>query len=275
MLSKFISLSSETINSCYFWFGYLLWIAFKIYIFVIGNNAQQSNADECVLWIAFKIYIFVIGNNSWFYNILFNIVVNCFQNLYLCHRKQFSDAIRQIHYSCELLSKFISLSSETIIQNKVVPLYRLWIAFKIYIFVIGNNILKKINGDRSVVNCFQNLYLCHRKQLIDNEEWIELRCELLSKFISLSSETIMSKKKRPLCMLWIAFKIYIFVIGNNKFFLTFYLSRVVNCFQNLYLCHRKQYLGNVAIFRESCELLSKFISLSSETIRTSCRYYWQ
>ena len=169
-----------------------------------------------MLWIAFKICIFDIGNSSIASFVLSVLVVNCFQNLYLWHRKQ------QI---------------------------------------------KQRNWAITVVNCFQNLYLWHRKQPLSILRCQSSGCELLSKFVSLTSETAWSWKHINVLLLWIAFKICIFDIGNSEAAKLWQPQVVVNCFQNLYLWHRKQHLAGMQVKNLRCELLSKFVSLTSETAK--------
>ena len=193
------------------------------------------------MWIAFKICIFVI-------------------------RKQPKEWKHLLRSCCELLSKFVSLSFE-------------------------NNKITELESRLRVVNCFQNLYLCHSKttcyanSLYLSSLWIAFKicifvirkqpslalltvvgcCELLSKFVSLSFENNTIEFYQIAYLLWIAFKICIFVIRKQLLILNFlrvdscellskfvslsfenncnsYLSLliiVVNCFQNLYLCHSK------------------------------------
>ena len=66
-----------------------------------------------MLWITFKICTFVIWNNNVFNVYISIIVVNYFQNLYLCDLKQQYNKFTISDLSCELLSKFVSLWFET------------------------------------------------------------------------------------------------------------------------------------------------------------------
>jgi len=139
LLSKFVSLWFETTSAKGYYITYPLWITFKICIFVTSNNAGIRAGGD--------------GG-----------VVNYFQNLYLCDLKQPKIAKSGRYIRCELLSKFVFLWFETTAANSNFVLRRLWITFKICIFVIWNNKLKIVSCGTVVVNYFQNLYLCDSQQ---------------------------------------------------------------------------------------------------------------
>ena len=166
----------------------------------------------------------------------------------------------------------------------------MWITFKICIFVIWNNAKENIQRRRRVVNYFQNLYFCDLKQPKQINAGSGWRCELLSKFVSLWLPTTGRHGKSYRYLLWITFKICIFVTPNNSqtqlgwyrwlwitfkicifvisnnFLLRLTLMRmVVNYFQNLYLCDFQQLIYIDYLQLISCELLSKFVSLWFET----------
>ena len=189
--------------------------------------------------------------------------------------KQLSISQLKSGISCELLSKFVSLTS--------------WNSEK------GNTLLSYF-----VVSCFQNLYLWHRetvdlffeikgwklwvafkicifdivKQSTPCVSFIRASCELLSKFVSLTS--------------W-----------NSRGWHCLIGYLVVSCFQNLYLWHRETVIRRrlqrakrlwvafkICIFdivkqsvlrtdgtAISCELLSKFVSLTSwNSFWRNCRW---
>ena len=92
------------------------------------------------LWITFKICIFVIFNNLYWPLRIANWVVNYFQNLYLCDWEQPAISIHTLAYSCELLSKFVSLWLRTTGTGSSFADNTLWITFKICIFVTSNNL---------------------------------------------------------------------------------------------------------------------------------------
>ena len=166
------------------------------------------------LWITFKICIFVTPNNRIQSPIMTWRVVNYFQ--------------------------FVSLWFETTSSLKGKPMPTLWITFKICIFVIWNNLGTDRDPRIIVVNYFQNLYLCDFKQRILSEPNRIFCCELLSKFVSLWLQTTSLHTEKILLVLWITFKICIFVTSNNVNACIALRPRVVNYFQNLYLCDFKQ-----------------------------------
>ena len=195
--------------------------------------------------------------------------MNCFQNVSLAYRLQYSlDTIAQYH-GCELLSKCIFGISFTIIevarQNKEV----LWIAFKMYLWhIVYNGGLKSVKvglvvncfqnvslayrlqfwifqfGWQHVVNCFQNVSLAYRLQSGLYLVSFSLGCELLSKCIFGISFTISIQLRNDCQSLWIAFKMYLWHIVYNL---------------------------NVLFLQEriGCELLSKCIFGISFTIKYS------
>ena len=113
------------------------------------------------------------------------LVVNYFQNLYLCDFQQQPLQLRQAQWCCELLSKFVSLWFPTTANALNITDDVLWITFKICIFVIENNLTSFANFFSLVVNYFQNLYLCDSQQQTLLILPIVFCCELLSKFVPL------------------------------------------------------------------------------------------
>ena len=189
------------------------------------------------------------------------VVVNYFQNLYLCDFQQPYSQADNGQNSCELLSKFVSLWFPTTPEMPFLRSSQLWITFKICIFVTSNNCAMHKAVIRWVVNYFQNLYLCDFKQHRVVSEHIRIRCELLSKFVSLWLQTTGRDIVANAGLLWITFKICIFVIFNNNSLGVRLFSIVVNYFQNLYLCDLKQHHLWKGSLWQRCELLSKFVSL--------------
>ena len=137
------------------------------------------------LWITFKICIFVTSNNPNQWRYRKTQVVNYFQNLYLCDFQQQKKKQNINETSCELLSKFVSLWLPTTFGLFFCSCNRLWITFKICIFVTSNNYIPSHIVNLGVVNYFQNLYLCDFQQLHCPQCAHNCSCELLSKFVSL------------------------------------------------------------------------------------------
>ena len=140
---------------------YTVVICFQnLYLWLSDTTKIYGNARRLQLWFAFKIYIFGFLIQQSQEDYMLDIVVICFQNLYLwlsdttcsptgCHEKGlwfafkiyiFGFLIQQVHnkivssFSCDLLSKFISLA--------------FWY-----------NLTKWQKTRLDVVICFQNLYL--------------------------------------------------------------------------------------------------------------------
>ena len=110
-----------------------------------------------------------------------------------------------------------------------------------------------------VVNCFQNVSLTCRFQFQEKQLDIKLSCELLSKCIFDMSLSIHSFEFLIYNLLWIAFKMYLWHVAFNQQPNGSVFYSVVNCFQNVSLTCRFQYLKAVDKGIECCELLSKCI----------------
>ena len=119
--------SCELLSKCIFG------ISFTIRIFLNDIIGQ--------LWIAFKMYLWHIVYNFWIGRLLPVPVVNCFQNVSLAYRLQFNFFL-------------------------FVPIFMLWIAFKMYLWHIVYNESFIDNVIWWVVNCFQNVSLAYRLQSI-------------------------------------------------------------------------------------------------------------
>ena len=128
------------------------------------TTTQSKWRRALSLWITFKICIFVTPNNDKWVFQLFYVVVNYFQNLYLCDLQQQWTISLMCCTCCELLSKFVSLWLQTTTKHYSSRLRSLWITFKICIFVTSNNTERQKALIALVVNYFQNLYLCDCKQ---------------------------------------------------------------------------------------------------------------
>ena len=171
--------------------------------------------DLHVLWITFKIFISMISNNLYEQILCWIWVVNYF-------------------------SKFVSLWLPTTSYKSLKEELELWITFKICTFVISNNNKQHLNWIYLVVNYFQNLYLCDSQQPKRKRLFLNVCCELLSKFVSLWLPTTFGDINTISPLLWITFKICIFVIFNKDWYRSITELRVVSYFQNLYLCDCKQ-----------------------------------
>ena len=124
------------------------------------TTRRSANHWMWPLWITFKIFISMISNNLYEQILCWIWVVNYF-------------------------SKFVSLWLPTTSYKSLKEELELWITFKICTFVISNNFSQWSNYSAIVVNYFQNLYLCDFQQQFSNDRNTCIRCELLSKFVSL------------------------------------------------------------------------------------------
>ncbi len=270
--------------------GQALWFAFEIYIFDILIQQRQKDTKEDKVVICFRnLYLWYSDTTGvcWLYCIgwlWFAFEIYIFDILI-----QPVKALAVDLFGCDLLSKFISLifwynlEGEICLADVVVICFRnlylwysdttvgrytinvdlLWFAFEIYIFDIL--IQQKLKPEF--------LFLCCDllSKFISLIFWYNLeayllicptRCDLLSKFISLIfwynvpssvvwkdtvvicfrnlylwySDTTIRITISQITMLWFAFEIYIF---------------------DILIQHR----DTLMLFSNSCDLLSKFISL--------------
>jgi len=200
------------------------------------------------LWIAFKICIFDF-------------------------QKQLTDTVYPAPLGCELLSKFVSLT----FRNSPPTVRR---------------------GLKIVVNCFQNLYLWlseTAKVFLTNLVallWIAFKicifdfqkqrrggrydgttcCELLSKFVSLTFRNSNYYRKYPRRIVVNCFQnLYLWLSETAKVYHMNFLNKLWIAFKICIFDFQKQQMGLGYTERNSCELLSKFVSL---TFRNSLYLNW-
>ena len=219
-----------------------------------------------LLWIAFKMYLWHIVYNFELIRLHLRQVVNCFQNVSLAYRLQLVCRFITFCVGCELLSKCIFGISFTILDIKFKIGIMLWIAFKMYLWHIVYNFLSSNLHYFIVVNCFQNVSLAYRLQSKKFFFDTVSSCELLSKCIFGISFTIKTAFIIPFWQLWIAFKMYLWHIVYNLRTAWKYKREVVNCFQNVSLAYRLQWIWSMTTPCLCCELLSKCIFGISFTI---------
>ncbi len=165
-----------------------MWIAFKICIFDFQKQQNRPRFLHRLCCELLSKFVSLTFRNSRLPLVLScSSVVNCFQNLYLwlsetapfislmkrhmlwiafkiCifdFQKQHSPKPTLSFISCELLSKFVSLTFRNSFSFDTIKEFELWIAFKICIFDF-------------------------QKQQCDNVIFNLYCCELLSKFVSLT-----------------------------------------------------------------------------------------
>ena len=160
---------------------------------------------------------------------------------------------------CELLSDCIfDLLNTTVSPQCPTPLL-LWIAFRLYLWLIEHNDVASAFLPEDVVNCFQIVSLTYWTQqpLLHTDGW--QGCELLSDCIfDLLNTTICFMEQFDI-MLWIAFRLYLWLIEHNAGTYLVKIYPVVNCFQIVSLTYWTQPDGVHAASARCCELLSDCI----------------
>jgi len=135
----------------------------------------------------------------------------------------------------------------------------LWIAFRLYLWNIGHSILKDLAIIHSVVNCFQIVSLKYWSQHFTIYIQALSCCELLSDCIFEILVTAILPLLFLHCLLWIAFRLYLWNIGHSNKLLSYEPTAVVNCFQIVSLKYWSQRIGLLVWIRLRCELLSDCI----------------
>ena len=267
-----------------------LWIADKFCIFARlkqYNDTQQTDKSRCELLTNFV--SLHVWNNKKFIIIMWRLVVNCWQILYLCTSETIPHASSANTWPLWIADKFCIFAR--LKQLSMHSISAFWGCELLTNFVslhVWNNYIDTPICLDPVVNCWQILYLC-------------------------TSETIIKTYKRKRTELWIADKFCIFarlkqfiecVVKNPPSceLLTNFVSLhvwnnapktahrgkpVVNCWQILYLCtsetiyndtarrllvlwiadkfcifaRLKQYTRCSSIGVTCCELLTNFVSL--------------
>ena len=126
-------------------------------------------------------------------------------------------SILRMCYSCELLSDCIFDLLNTTSTSTAARRLRLWIAFRLYLWLIEHNLMaieKKADG---VVNCFQIVSLTYWTQLGYENNEATMRCELLSDCIFDLLNTTHGGRGERQQTLWIAFRLYLWLIEHNSF----------------------------------------------------------
>ena len=132
------------------------------------------------LWIAFRLYLWHIGHNLFSKKVLKEDVVNCFQIVSLTYWSQLKNMVLPRRIGCELLSDCIFDILVTTELFKRASEKLLWIAFRLYLWHIGHNIVCYNPDPKVVVNCFQIVSLTYWSQLCQHCFPCTRGCELLS-----------------------------------------------------------------------------------------------
>ena len=116
-----------------------LWIAFRLYLWLIEHNLCWWLAYRSWLWIAFRLYLWLIEHNP-----------------------TFADTL--IPARCELLSDCIFDLLNTTLRGRKMANVELWIAFRLYLWLIEHNNRQCLFPWPPVVNCFQIVSLTYWTQ---------------------------------------------------------------------------------------------------------------
>ena len=187
----------------------------KSYLWLLNTTIYENCSPSFRLWIAFK-------------NLIFD---------YWTQRHQEE---RILSYSCELLSKILSLT----IEHNLLPKYRL---------------------AHSVVNCFQKsyLWLLNTTDTLIAFQWSLLWIAFKNLIFDYWTQPKLRRQRtRASCEL--LSKILSLTIEHNRADLWQVLNPVVNCFQKSYLWLLNTTDQHTNGIHPRCELLSKILSLTIE-----------
>ena len=135
----------------------------------------------------------------------------------------------------------------------------LWIAFRLYLWGIGDTGKGKGLYSLTVVNCFQIVSLRYWWHLVEKSLTIFNSCELLSDCIFEVLVTPGPNWRDCWPRLWIAFRLYLWGIGDTKMEQIINENFVVNCFQIVSLRYWWHHFGSPFFKCLGCELLSDCI----------------
>ena len=119
-----------------------------------------------VLWIAFRLYLWGIGDTAKSSIATAQVVVNCFQIVSLRYWWHPSALVAALPPGCELLSDCIFEVLVTPLSAQRIQQYQLWIAFRLYLWGIGDTLILVREFFNIVVNCFQIVSLRYWWHLI-------------------------------------------------------------------------------------------------------------
>ena len=186
-------------------------------------------------------------------------VVNCFQIVSLRYWWHHYLFFPNKPWCCELLSDCIFEVLVTPFYVRQIWICMLWIAFRLYLWGIGDTTKTWSWKNLPVVNCFQIVslrYWWHR-QYPKNQP--SSRCELLSDCIFEVLVTPRAGVRTISLPLWIAFRLYLWGIGDTAGQAIGLLAPVVNCFQIVSLRYWWHHILTELQVASSCELLSDCI----------------
>ena len=144
-----------------------------------------------------------------------DIVVNCFQIVSLRYWWHPDNKYIAHPLGCELLSDCIFEVLVTPNVDEATASLALWIAFRLYLWGIGDTYVIDSARELIVVNCFQIVSLRYWWHLLKYFWQASRRCELLSDCIFEVLVTPEWIKQLGVHGLWIAFRLYLWGIGDT------------------------------------------------------------
>ena len=185
--------------------------------------------------------------------------MNCFQIVSLRYWWHPAAAVCWWQVCCELLSDCIFEVLVTPWLIWFINYDQLWIAFRLYLWGIGDTGALRGNPDDVVVNCFQIVSLRYWWHPFISDLHLACGCELLSDCIFEVLVTPVDKCRSLWVRLWIAFRLYLWGIGDTMVGGLDDITPVVNCFQIVSLRYWWHLVLQALVFSPRCELLSDCI----------------
>ena len=182
--------------------------------------------------------------------------MNCFRFVSLKDWTQFERISTCSPYSCELLSICIFERLNTVNRKSVAIVYKLWIAFDLYLWKIEHSMPSRCKANDSVVNCFRFVSLKDWTQLIMIIIRLNRCCELLSICIFERLNTVQRSSNTSKPLLWIALDLYLWNIEHSKSSSVEMFVTVVNCSRFVSLKYWTQQKEIINEETGGCELLS-------------------
>ena len=149
----------------------------------------------------------------------------------------------------------------------------MWIAFRLYLWGIGDTSPVAFSSALRVVNCFQIVSLRYWWHLVAPFPFKCSSCELLSDCIFEVLVTPPWARYGATWRLWIAFRLYLWGIGDTTEIGKVRRWKVVNCFQIVSLRYWWHHCGYRVPTLPSCELLSDCIFEVLVTPNIQCIAY--
>ena len=189
-----------------------------------------------------------------------------FKNLIFDHWTQRYKGIQSREYRCELLSKILSLTIEHNHMSQVANSARVVNCFqKSYLWLLNTTMTQEQTRQPRLWIAFKNLIFDYWTQPGFLYSPLLLRCELLSKILSLTIEhNIFLKSNKSIIVVNCFQKSYLWLLNTT---VSLWLNPQLwlwIAFKNLIFDYWTQRWSGLYILLQSCELLSKILSLTIE-----------